>query len=237
MIGILMLETAFPRVPGDVGNPASFAYPVRYAVVPGATPEAIVRGDPRPWVDAFIAAGRDLVADGCRGLTTTCGFLTLLRDEVQSACNVPVVSSALELIPDLVARGARPGILTISARSLSPAHLAAARVPPDAPVMGVDGGTFANAILENRDFLDLQASEAELVSGATALCAAHPDIDVVVLECTNMPPHTRAIETATGRRVVSILTAVDALQAAVSDDATSQDARNLDDHEMTATSQ
>ena len=32
-LGILMLDTRFPRVPGDVGNPSTWPFPVRYAVV------------------------------------------------------------------------------------------------------------------------------------------------------------------------------------------------------------
>ncbi|MEO0487333.1 MAG: aspartate/glutamate racemase family protein [Pseudomonadota bacterium] len=215
MIGILMLDTVFPRVKGDIGNPESFGFPVRYAVVPGATPQAIVCEDLRPWVDAFIAAGQGLVAGGCTGLTTTCGFLTLLREEVAEACGVPVVSSALELVPGLLAAGEVPGILTISAASLSAAHLAAGGVPEGTPVQGVDGGTFARAILGNEPALDLAASERELVAGAERLCADHPEVTVIVLECTNMPPHQAAIEAATGRQVVSILTAVDALRARV----------------------
>ena len=44
MIGILMLDTAFPRYLGDVGNPDTFDHPVIYGIVPGATPDAVVRG-------------------------------------------------------------------------------------------------------------------------------------------------------------------------------------------------
>lgn len=216
MIGILMLDTAFPRVVGDVGNPQSFDYPVRYAVLPGATPDAIVRGDTRPWVDAFIAAGQTLVAEGCTGLATTCGFLTLLRKDVEQACGVPVVSSSLEQIPDLVAQGARPGILTISEASLSPAHLQAAGVALTPPIEGVDNSQFAASILGNETTLDVTGSEQELVAAAKRLCTNQPDIDVIVLECTNMPPYAEAIRRATGRKVVSILTVLDRLHARVS---------------------
>jgi hypothetical protein len=37
-LGVLMLETRFPRVLGDIGNPASFAIPVRHCIVAGASP-------------------------------------------------------------------------------------------------------------------------------------------------------------------------------------------------------
>lgn len=211
MIGILMLDTAFPRLVGDVGNPKSFDFPVTYAVVPGATPQAIVVGDAEVWADQFIAAGKDLVARGCTGLTTTCGFLTLLRDRVAEETGVPVVSSALELVPQLLAAKRTPGVLTISAASLSARHLAAAGVPSSVPIVGVDGSHFATAILGNSERLDASISETELVQAAEQLIAAHSGIDVIVLECTNMPPHQAAIEAATGCEVVSINTAMRAL--------------------------
>lgn len=34
-IGVLMLESKFPRVPGDMGNACSFDFPVLYRVVTG----------------------------------------------------------------------------------------------------------------------------------------------------------------------------------------------------------
>ena len=37
-IGILMLDTKFPRIPGDIGNALTFPFPVRYRKVSGATP-------------------------------------------------------------------------------------------------------------------------------------------------------------------------------------------------------
>ena len=35
-VGILMLETRFPRIPGDMGNAETWPFPVLYKVVPGA---------------------------------------------------------------------------------------------------------------------------------------------------------------------------------------------------------
>jgi hypothetical protein len=208
-LGILMLDTRFPRVPGDVGNPKSFDFPVTYRTVPGATPEEIVCGDSRKWVDAFIREGQELVRSGCTGLATTCGFLTLVREEVATACGVPVASSALEQIPmiqQMLPKGSTVGILTISADSLSAAHLAAANVSQNTPVKGVDTSHFANAILGNQTHLDSHQAEAELTQAALLLCQNHPSVDAIVLECTNMPPYATAIAQATQRPVFSILT-------------------------------
>ncbi len=208
-LGILMLDTRFPRVQGDVGNAASFDFPVRYRRVKSATPDAIVLRDSRMWVDAFIREGQALVAAGCTGLATTCGFLTLVREDVAKACGVPVASSALQQVPMIAASlppGRTVGILTISKASLTDAHLSAAGIPTASLVVGVDGSSFARTILGNDTQLDIESARDELVSAARKMCSDNPAVAAIVLECTNMPPYAADIQAATGRPVFSMLT-------------------------------
>ena len=63
-LGVLMLDTRFPRLPGDVGHPASFSMPVRHRVVTGASPQRVVRQADPALLAPFIAAARSLVAEG-----------------------------------------------------------------------------------------------------------------------------------------------------------------------------
>ena len=208
-LGILMLDTLFPRILGDVGNPDSWPFPVRYAVVPGATPSAIVCDDVEPFVQAFIETGRDLVASGCTGIATTCGFLALIRPRLATALKVPVAASALEQVAQVQAMlppDQMVGILTISAATLTPAHLEAAGVPPHCPVQGTDGSSFSKSILGNLTTLDVPAARQDMVRAALQLIADHPNVGAIVLECTNMVPYAPDIEQATGRPVYSIFT-------------------------------
>ena len=208
-IGVLMLDSRFPRIPGDMGHPATWAFPVRWAVVPGATPEAVVRrGAPR-LLDAFIAAGRRLVVEGAAGITTTCGFLTPFQGDLAAALGVPVAASSLMQVPlveRLLAPGRRAGVLTIAASSLTPAHLAAAGVAPDTPIGTTEGGReFTRAILCDAPTLDVAAARADAVDAARALAAAHPEVGAVVLECTNLTPYQADIRAATGLPVFSVV--------------------------------
>ncbi|HHB81520.1 MAG TPA: aspartate/glutamate racemase family protein, partial [Aliiroseovarius sp.] len=59
----------------------------------------MVCDDPRLLRDAFVSAGRKLVAQGCRGITTSCGFLSLIQDELTDALGVPVATSSLLQVP------------------------------------------------------------------------------------------------------------------------------------------
>src|SRR3954454_14264264 len=141
-LGILMLEARFPRIPGDMGNAGTWPFPVLYRVVRGASPERVVLQGARGLLPDFVAAAQDLVAQGAEAITTNCGFLSLFQRELAAAVGVPVGTSSLLLVPWVQAplpRGRRVGVLTVSKGSLTPAHLAAAGVPLDVPVMGTEG--------------------------------------------------------------------------------------------------
>lgn len=209
ILGILMLDTRFPRIRGDVGNPETWDFPVCYATVEGATPDAIVCDDMEPFVQGFISQGRRLVAQGCRGIATTCGFLALIRPRLTEALGVPVAASALEQagqIAAMVPPGQRIGVLTISASTLSATHLRTAGLQPDTPLQGMEGSSFARSILGNETTLDIEAARREMVFAGQALVRRHTDIGAIILECTNMVPYARDIARATGRPVFSIYT-------------------------------
>jgi hypothetical protein len=214
-LGVVMLDTQFPRPPGDVGHPATFRVPVRRLVVQGAAPRRVVASAvalrASGLAERFAAAMRQLEAQGARALTTSCGFLVLLQRELQQAVNVPVVSSSLLQLPAQLAAQAQVGVLTISAGHLGNEHLLAAGVPAerlqDVLVQGVDpAGPFATAILGNRPTMDLSAAEADVVAAARALKQRAPQLRTLVLECTNMPPYAEAIRMTTGCEIVSLAT-------------------------------
>jgi Asp/Glu/hydantoin racemase len=211
-LGILMLEARFPRIPGDMGNALTWPFPVHYKVVREATPDRVVRKGADGLLDTFVAAARELVADGVDGITTNCGFLSLFQDELAAAVSVPVATSSLMQVAQvgrLLAPGKRAGILTISASSLTPLHLAKAGVPDGTPIGTTEGGReFTRAILGNELELDVDLARADNIEAARALKAAHPDLGAIVLECTNMVPYAAEIRVATGLPVFSIETFV-----------------------------
>ena len=172
-VGILMLDSRFPRILGDIGNAQSWPFPVDYHIVKDATPERIIQNDPRDMLAPFIAGAEALIAKGARGITTTCGFLSLFQADLADALPVPVATSSLmqtRLVNQLLGPSKRAGILTICQSALTPAHLAAANVPDDTPIATTEGlREFSRAILGNEPELDITLAERDNIEAAHQL--------------------------------------------------------------------
>jgi Asp/Glu/hydantoin racemase len=208
-LGILMLEARFPRIPGDMGNATTWPFPVLYRVVRGASPRRVVLDQAAGLLPDFLDAAADLVAQGAEAITTNCGFLSLFQQELAAHVGVPVATSALIQVPWVQATlppGRRVGIITVSARSLSPRHLVAAGVPLDTPIIGTEDGHefYRVLILGEKQDMDVTLAARDILDAGQALVARHPEIGAVVLECTNMPPYAYALREAIGVPVYDI---------------------------------
>jgi hypothetical protein len=221
VIGILVLDTVFPRIPGDIGHAGTFPFPVLYHKVRNASPSRVVReGDPA-LLEGFVQGARTLEASGVLAITTSCGFLAMFQRQLAEAVRIPVFASALQMVP-LVSRMLGPdravGILTVEGRALGPRHLAGAGVTEDIPVViwGLERGhAFAPVLLDNELELDIDAARRENVEAAREMVERHPEVGAIVLECTNMPPYAAAIREATGLPVFDITTLIRMVYAAL----------------------
>lgn len=219
-LGILMLEARFPRIPGDMGNAATWPFPVLYRVVRRATPERVVLHGAAGLLDDFLAAAAELVADGAEAITTNCGFLSLFQRELAAHVRVPVATSALLQVPwvqSLLPPGQRVGVITVSAGSLTPRHLAAAGVPLDTPIVGTEGGRefFRVLIRGEKQDMDVGLAAVDILDAGRRLVAGHPEVGAIVLECTNMPPYAHALREVLGLPVYDIYSLVAWLQNGV----------------------
>src|ERR1700694_2123403 len=94
-----MLDTQFPRIPGDMGNATTFDFPVLYHRVRGASPDRVVRHRQPELLPALLERARALEREGVRAVTTNCGFLAKFQDEVAASVSIPVFTSSLMLVP------------------------------------------------------------------------------------------------------------------------------------------
>ena len=211
-IGVIGLDTAFTKIPGHIRNRVTFSFPVLYEVVPGATAQrAVVQADPT-LLKPFIRAAQSLEAQGAGAITTACGFLALFQQELADAVSVPLFASSLIQLPmvhRMIRSGHKIGLLTASKSALTPRHLAAvgAQSVPVCVAGLEDQPEFREVILEaRRPDLNVPRFEQELLGQASALAREHPDIDAIVLECTDLVPFAHGVQARTGRPVFDIVT-------------------------------
>jgi Asp/Glu/hydantoin racemase len=212
-IGILMLETQFPRIPGDIGNATTWDFPVLYKIVKKATPDLVVRKGAPGLLEPYIRAAQELEKEGVRAITTNCGFLALFQKEVASAVNIPVFTSSLMQVPlayVMIKPSQKVGIITVHSKSLTQKHLScvgADQVPH--VIYGTEGEEeFSRVILDDEMELDVDKSREELIRVAKRMLLEHPEVGAVVLECTNMPPYAATLQKEINLPIFDIYTLV-----------------------------
>jgi Asp/Glu/hydantoin racemase len=206
-VGILVLDSPYPRIPGDTGNALTWPFPVLYKVVRGATASRVVGGKAKGLLGAFLDNATELVEMGADGITTSCGFLSLYQAELAAHCGVPVAASSLMQVPavaGLLPPGKTVGVITVSASDLTAEHLTAAGAPTDTPVVGADGWPFLEEPKDTRPAIDIAHCEDLVLNAGRDLVARHPAVGAVVLECTRMVPFASALSAETGLPVYDI---------------------------------
>ena len=207
-----MLDTHFPRPLGDMGQPQTYAHmglQAEVLTVPQASARRVIEEADPALLHPFVEAARTLEARGVDLITTSCGFLVLWQKELQALSPVPVITSSLCLLPELLKKESSVGVLSIDAHSLTPMHWAGAGLDDELVSRLVVKGMppeshFCQSILGNQAHLDAKQAQQEVVAAATSLVQASPQIKTLVLECTNLPPYQSAIEMATGLKVLSL---------------------------------
>ena len=219
VIGVIILNTEFPRFAGDIGNPDSFAklgFGSVYERVPVATVAKVVTGDGIDQVVAeqLLAAATRLGEADVDLVLTSCGYLGELQPELQKATKVPVVASSLTLLDFLGSvHGAETaiGVMTFDARRLKPHHLQ--MQSPGASVIeekrkvvirGMESSPgFYSMIAEDQPEADFDLLKQEVIEVASTF--QQSGIAALILECTNLSPFKNEIREAAGVPVFDIL--------------------------------
>lgn len=212
-IGILMLDSIFPRIEGDVGNAKTWKYPVLYKKVAGGTPKKVVMELTAEDIFPFIEAAKELERAGVKAITTSCGFLALFQKELSEAVNIPVFTSALLLVPMVkhMIGSKKVGVLTASKGTLSDRHLQSVGVEKeDCVIKGLeDKPNFTHFTVQNWTQVDVEACRRELKQATNEMLESDDSIGAVVLECTNMPPFSKDIQEVAGLPVFDIVSLTD----------------------------
>lgn len=222
-IGILMLDTVFPRVKGDIGNAYTFPFPVRYYVVKNVfTGKKLPRDADEILLSAFCKAAKELEAEGCKAITTSCGFLAGFQEELADAVSIPVFTSTLALVPmiyPMIGKGKKIAIFTERAEFMTEyLFQKSGWSSENIPVCVYD-------LPENSDFNQLVIYDRpdgeidgirDCIEGMVKRCMAeNDDIGAIVLECQNFAPYGNLIQKISGVPVFGINQLVEFIHSAV----------------------
>ena len=203
-VTVLQLDTDFPRVPGDVGNPQTYIGEIEILRIPNATVGQIVSANPAaipiaPFETALAHARGDIIV-------TSCGFLSYWQHHLARQTDRPFISSALTALPDLCRRHAPHDILTVTfdANSLNAAHFG----PYQTDVIGLPADMHLRQVIsQNLPSLDLARATQDITDFIASQCQPHHKH--VLLECTNLPPYKNALCARIGLPITDILTCIE----------------------------
>ena len=217
-IGIIVLDCVQPNIPGDVANASTYRYPVLFEPVDGLTTIAAKSGDPA-LEQAVVEAACRLEARGVKAISSNCGFLHRYQEAIARAVRIPVLMSALQQLPMVLAglsKDAEVGVITADAGMLGEAllQLAVGDRTDRLRVTGLqDSPEFRRAMRNQTGALDAARLEHEVAEAAAALVATHPAIQAIVLECAVFPPYSRAVSQRCALPVFDFITMLDWLFA------------------------
>ncbi len=203
-IGMLCAEWHIPFIPGDLNNAGTFPFPVRYESVKGVSGADVLRGNGDSYAQIMADAAKKLEAEGVRAITGNCGFMAAYQEFVASQVNIPVFLTSLVQIPMLLNMFGKEhhiGILTANSASLTDELLSGAGIS-DTSRLTIQGmetySHFNDVILKELGTLDEDKMRAEAVKAAQDAVKCNPKIRAFMLECSDLPPYSKAIEAATG---------------------------------------
>jgi aspartate/glutamate racemase len=188
LVGILMLDSRIPRIPGDPGHAETFPFPVRYGVIKDYPFQDLI-DIKKDNLDLVIKAAVELEDEGVNFIAADCGLFSPFQHDIAEALKVPFLSSALNLIP-LVAGflpdNQKVGVITGDSRMLKPEHLKAAGADLNRLVIrGMENsGEFQKVVINRGQELDVERLRKGVLEAAEGFLEKH--IGAVILECTNL---------------------------------------------------
>ena len=199
-IGILILDAAYPCVPGNVGNATTYPFPVRYKEIRGSSIERLLNERDPELLKPFIEGARELEAESVQ---------------------IPVFLSSLLQVPFIcrtLTSKQKVGIISANASVLTEEHFQNVGITKDMPIVlyGMeDQYEFRTSVLEEKGTMDSDLVEKEVVGVAERMVREHPEVAAIVLECSDLPPYAAAVHEATGRPVFDFITMIKYVHSAL----------------------
>ena len=219
-IGILMLDTYTPFIPGDVGNASTYDFPVRYETVKGLTVKRIFSKDITAY-DKLKDAAKSLESQGVKAITGDCGFMAIYQQKLVKDLSIPVFLSSMLQVPfisNIIGKNKKVGIISANSKSLNDKKLLKeVGIESSTPIIieGLeDKNEFNKSIIEEVGVLDPEKIEKEVVMTAKNMVKKE-NIGAILLECSVLPPYSKAVQKATQLPVFDYITMINYVYSSI----------------------
>jgi len=212
-VGLLIFQPWYYCIvnKGHLSYAPTFDFPVRIKFVPEPFDSAGFTGGNPEWggwtLPNWIHAAKELEEEGVKAIVGGCGLSGTIQGALAAAVDIPVYTSSMLFLPMLantMAAGKRVGVLTHSEEMLNTHDrrlFKECHIDDSIPIAVagmVESENSADWLQLGTENFDNATAEKMLVEEALGLRRRYPDINALLLECTEMPPYADAIRKATG---------------------------------------
>jgi Asp/Glu/hydantoin racemase len=221
-VGILTLDRNYRLVKENIARADSHHFPVVIKRVKGlynppSPPLRDQSGNLNKGAELFLNALKDLTEqDTCiKAVIGSCGFFSLLQQEVSQWVSLPVYTSPLLLVPfaqNLISQDMQVGIITLYKEYLTSEHFESIPAIDLNRVILSDmsqAAEFRRMIEYDNADVDEKLIQKEVLQAATNLVKSNRSIGAIVVECSDMPPYSRMIREVLGLPVYDYRTLAD----------------------------
>lgn len=200
-VGILMLDSHTPFIPGDVGNASSYDFPVRYEIVRGMTVERMLSEhlmEDEEALEIVLEAARKLEEQGVRMITSDCGFMMVFQEYLKENLDTTVCLSSLIQLPFILqcTKGhEKIAVLTASGDTIGPVieRFFGKETIDRLVIKGLEKKQhFYEAIVVEKGQLNVDQIQDEIAETVTE-CMQEDTIGAILLECSIMPPYGNSV--------------------------------------------
>ena len=210
-LGIITPHTWFPQMPGNVGNPWTYDFPVRY-LRSKVEIQQLFDADPAA-IEMLLDEARQLESEGCRAISGNCGYYANYQKQLAEAVDVPVAMSSLlqvNWIKPTLKEGEKIGVICASAASFTPDLLRRTGVEdPDIVVVAglEDSVEFGPLVGQEQgvNYYNPKKLGEEVAEAALGMMKEH-DLGAILLECSDLPPFAHTVQAATNLPVFDFTT-------------------------------
>lgn len=213
-LGALVMKSWVPKPCGHISNASNYDFPIYFQVVENSNTKAI-HGGAQSIIPDILEAEKKCEDMGCKSIFTSCGYFGHFQRTIANHSSVPVYLSAVCLIPfifRIMPKDWELGIICYNKDKLTTHLLEECGVTPAmrarCHVADVIGQPELSCIIKDQGHYNIDNGKNDVVNVARKLVSENINIGAILLECTDLPPHSYAIQEALGLPVFDSTTMI-----------------------------